>query len=97
MPSSDGCAGQDLGDAVELAQRLLVGGELVRVERLPSVERSSTWVGSVAPAGKPFSRVLSATADSAVPEVPLDPRSKVGLKDRAAIASRASTPPEASA
>ncbi len=67
------------------------------VSGLPSVEWSSTTVGSVAPGGKPFSRVFRATADSTVLGAPESPRSKLGLNCRAKIASTARTSPEAAA
>src|SRR5689334_14439314 len=61
---------------------------------VPLVEWSSTTVGSVAPGGNPFSKVVSATADSTVLGAPESPRSKLGLKPKAKTASAASTSPE---
>ena len=69
----------------------------VSVSGVPPVEWSSTTVGSVAPGGKPFSSVFSATADSTVSGAPESPRSKFGLNCRAKIASTASTSPDAAA
>ena len=40
-------------------------------------------VGSVAPAGSPFSSVFSATVDSALDGAPVDARSNVGLNPKA--------------
>ena len=63
----------------------------------PSVDRSSTEVGSAAPLGWPFWNRSSATADSASPDVPLSEKSNVGLKPNAKMLSTRSTPPEATA
>src|SRR4051794_16352766 len=62
---------------------------------VPSTDLTSTWIGSVAPAGRLFCRVFSAMVDSASPGR-LELKSNDGLKPTENTASTARTPPDAS-